>query len=288
MMPSVGITQTHIKQWQIDHDKHDNHDNHDNKQETTVQPQQRRRRRRLSAHENEKNVEESEHEEVSKESNDQTSNDDKELKEKIQSEIDQTINMNAKTNKLEIYVVHNDPDDKTAYSIKLHSNKNDIGTFTKKWKLYKDYCSKGGAAGYDTKGNCDGLDIEDNMEELEKNIIKEQKCKHIVLCKNGAFRFDLSKDLIIDRNINDLYVSTALVSSFSHIKSTIAQYKNTVHIIVKEDGDFSSCPFPSINLKFKCYRHLLSRKDIFSNIQFKQAIWFGDKSYIIYVYSNLM
>ena len=176
--------------------------------------------------------------------------------------IDQTVTLNGKdtSKKLELWVVHNDPNVSSAFAIAASTGDK---LFSSDWKLHSTYCRDkkyGRATSYEEFGDCDD-NIRDDIEKYITKYLSKQSeyCRKIVLCKNGAFKFVFKAGRFKDASDFDkIHISAARVTG--DCKSKYCEFMDLVEVHIN-NGEYGGhrCPVPSIALDFSCHTHLTSR-----------------------------
>ena len=196
------------------------------------------------------------------------------------SQFKQTMTQNGfdgHRNDFRFWVVHNDPDEKSAYAIAVSTDEKRLFNTKSTWKKSKYYCSKNGfQSSVEYKGDCDDL-RSDIQTHVDQHLSKKHKyCKKIVLCKNGAFEFVFKEGYIRDREIKDLYLFAAKVTGECGENDCNFNQLSHVRVTYEHQGK-SRCPKPSIALDFTCDTPYRTKEDIYPEYEFKESQFFGNQ-----------
>jgi len=270
LLPAVGVTYTDISAWSAN----------------TKRAQKPSSSRRLV--DDDDDLDEPVDDTANVAADDDDDDDDDDSKQKrfwSENQYVETIAING-DNGLAVWLVHNDPDESNAFVVAISTQR--TTTFSKDWKDYNAYCGKKGSKGFvhsvENRGDCDQLqtDVDEIMEQhLASSYREYEQCKKIVLCKNGAFKFEFNK-----ANIDRLYVSAAKVTEpcVDNNGADRCTLSKVVEVVVKRDHPgIERCPFPSIAFDFKCATPLRTKQDVmYTEYEWKPSVFFGHGSKWMY------
>eukprot|EP01083_Nonionella_stella_P007947 22884_1 len=269
LLPAVGLTLTNINHWKdkasagkptaTDTEHHHEHTTHDTKQkseETETRKEESDeevRRRRLPLDDDSHKASEPDGE--------------------SSSHYTQVITPNgADGGNLEFWVVHNDPDDSVGFAVSASTDKDKL--FSNNWVDFSSHCTKkGSATAKEEHGDCSALNS-DIDEHIVAHLSEHKYCKKIVLCKNGAYKFEFKQGFA--STVKHLTVNAAKLTD--KCVGNDCQFQRLVHVTVQYDEpEPSRCPRPSIALTFKCAKHWnwTPPEDIFPDFEFKTSMFYG-------------
>mmetsp|Transcript_35573 Transcript_35573/g.58292 ORF Transcript_35573/g.58292 Transcript_35573/m.58292 type:complete len:572 (+) Transcript_35573:192-1907(+) len=167
------------------------------------------------------------------------------------------------SSRFSVWVVHQDPDDTSAYFVSLSdSEKREVSSI---WKDKRDFCGSKNSEEWThsvrTYGNCDKVpgNIEQSIKKHFKDYKFNDRCAKIVLCSGGAFKFTFQTKLKLWSTFGkkQLHLFAAKVSAEC---GQMCGPRHIANVQVHHDGK-ERCPKLSTAMDFQCRSRISIRND---------------------------